>query len=96
MNLKFLEIPCDKALHFVFGAVITLLVLCALTFGGIAHGVAKALALAAAIVVGALKEYMLDSRMNKIAAEGGLPEAHSVYRGDVIATSLGGLAIWLA
>jgi len=94
--IKLPDIPHDKALHYIYGTLIALAVLEALLLFGIERGAAKALALAAAIVVGAVKEYVIDRRLNKLAAADSQPEPHTVSRGDVIATSLGGLVIWLA
>jgi hypothetical protein len=96
IQLKLPVIPHDKALHFIYGAIVALVVLHALSVFGVTRDASKALGLAAAIVIGVAKEYIYDRRMNKIAADGGQPEAHTVSRGDAVATAIGGLAIWLA
>ena len=94
--MKLPIIPHDKALHFIYGAVIALVVTWAAAVGGLAWHSAKAVGLAAAIVVGAVKEYVLDRHANRLAAEEGAPNPNTVSRGDVIATALGGLLVWLA
>jgi hypothetical protein len=96
MKLSLPVIPYDKALHFIYGVIIALMVLHALLAFGVSRDASKALGLAAAIVIGVAKEYIYDRRMNKIAADGGQPEAHTVSRGDAVATAVGGLVIWLA
>ncbi len=94
--MKLPTIPHDKAQHFIYGAVIALVVAWAALFWGLADHIAKASGFVAAIVVGAIKEYVLDRRANQLAAADGAPNPNTVSHGDVIATALGGLLVWLA
>jgi len=81
-------IPQDKANHFVYGAVIALLV------GLIAQQLKLPVAygVVAAMLVGAVKE-SLDYYQNWRAKRAGLPPPHGVEFADFVATALGGWAV---
>lgn len=91
MNLPI--IPHDKALHFIYGALIALVVMhAAMAFGGIDRLWAKGAGLIAAVVAGLVKEYIVDRLKNKRA----VAPPNTVSRGDAIATALGGVLILVA
>jgi Na+/H+ antiporter NhaD/arsenite permease-like protein len=89
-------IPHDKALHFLYGVIVALVVLYVCLWFGVQHGPAKFFAFVAAVTVGVVKEFGLDQSSNKVSEVLNAPPAHTVSLGDAIATSLGGLVIWVS
>ena len=94
--MKIPSIPADKAQHFTYGALIALLALYSAIFLGLDQWAAKLIGVVAAISAGLIKEYVLDLRANKTAEAAGSPLPHEISAGDVIATVLGGVVVWLA
>jgi Na+/proline symporter len=92
--MKIPSIPADKAVHFVYGAlasllVVLLMILSALWWPRALEAAAPAGALVAALL-GVLTELRQDA-LNEQAAERGEAPTHSVTEGDILATALGGL-----
>jgi hypothetical protein len=92
MNLP--SLPADKANHALYGALIFILVGAVLTLIGQA-AVARPAGVAAAVVVGLLKE-LLDWRANRAAVAAHMPPPHGVEKADLVATGGGALLCWLA
>lgn len=95
--MKLPTIPHDKAVHFIYGAVIALVTMHAcMAFAGVDQLWAKGAGLLATVAAGAFKEYVLDRGLNKRAVARGEPPPHTVSAGDAIATALGGVLILVA
>lgn len=95
--MKLPDIPHDKAVHFIYGAIIAVIVMhAAMAFFGIDQLWAKGIGLLAAVAAGAVKEYALDAWTNKRAVAAGEAPPHVVSTNDVIATVLGGVLILVA
>jgi len=89
-------IPHDKALHFIYGVAVALVVLYAAILLGAPEGASKFFAFVAATAVGVVKEFGFDARMNKVSEVLDEPPRHTVSVWDAVATSLGGAVVWAA
>lgn len=84
-------IPADKANHFLYGALIGIVVKLVCTFFGVGP-VSLLLMLAAGGIIGFLKE-VLDYRANKKAQAAGQAAPHGVERLDMLWTLYGSMAV---
>ena len=91
--MNFPTIPYDKALHFIYGAVICLVSFYALKVFGVSGP--KHWALGVAVLAGVAKEG-LDFAMNKKSVAAGQTAVHTVSMPDAVATAAGGVLVWLA
>jgi hypothetical protein len=93
------QLPADKANHVVYGVAIALIAkqaaVTAMLFGLDVFFDPATIGLAAAIAFGVGKE-AVDEIANVLAVGRGEPEPHGVEIFDALATSSGGLAVWVA
>lgn len=90
MNLPL--IPQDKANHAVYGAGLAAVGASLAVIAGAPPWAAALLGAVAAATLGLVKE-RLDARANAKALAAGHSPPHSVERGDVVATAVGGLLV---
>lgn len=88
------QLPPDKALHAIYGAVAFTAAGSAAALVGHAD-IARPIGMGAAVLAGLAKE-LADYIANRRASERGVLPSHGIEAADAVATACGGLFIWIS